>query len=55
MLNAQESYKAPKYANGKKIGVGKFSTMPKKNPKLSVNTEMLLIKILKLVLMIRIL
>ena len=39
MLNAQESSTAPKYANGKRIGVGKFSTMPKKNPKLSVNTE----------------
>ena len=39
MLNAQESSTAPKYANGKRIGVGKISTMPKKNPKLSVNTE----------------
>ena len=39
MLNAQESSTAPKYANGKRIGVGKFSTIPKKNPKLSVNTE----------------
>ena len=39
MLNAQESSKAPKYANGKRTGVGKISTIPKKNPKLSVNTE----------------
>ena len=38
MLNAQDSSTAPKYANGKRIGVGKISTMPKKNPKLSVNT-----------------
>ena len=39
ILNAQESSIAPKYANGKIIRVGKISTMPKKNPKLSVNTE----------------
>ena len=39
MLNAQESSTAPKHANGKRIGVGKISTIPKKNPKLSVNTE----------------
>ena len=39
MLNAQESSTAPKFANGKRIGVGKISTIPKKNPKLSVNTE----------------
>ena len=39
MLNAQEPSTAPKYANGKRIGVGKISTILKKNPKLSVNTE----------------
>ena len=39
MLNAQESSTASKYANGKRIGVRKISPMPKKNPKLSVNTE----------------
>ena len=39
MLNAQESSTAPKYTNDKRIGVGKIPTMPKKNPKLSVNTE----------------
>ena len=39
MLIAQDSSTAPKYANGKRIGVGKTSTIPKKNPKLSVNTE----------------
>ena len=39
MLNPQESSTSPKYANGKRIGVGKNSTIPKKNPKLSVNTE----------------
>ena len=38
-MNAQESSREPKYANGKRLGVGKISTMPKKNPKLSVNTE----------------
>ena len=39
MLNAEESSTASKYANGKRIGVGKISTIPTKNPKLSVNTE----------------
>ena len=39
MLNDQESSTAPKYASGKIIGVGEISTIPKKNPKFSVNIE----------------
>ena len=39
MINSQESYIGPKYTNGKRIGVGKNSTIPKKSPKLLVNAE----------------
>ena len=44
MLNAQESSTSPKYDNGKRTGVGFFFTIPTKNPKLSVNTEIVVDK-----------
>ena len=44
MLNAQESSTSPKYANGKRIGVGIFFTIPTKNLKHSVNTEIVVDK-----------
>ena len=53
MLNAQESSTTPKYANGKRIGVGKFSPYLKRTQNFQSALKLLLIKMLKSVLVIR--